>query len=87
MVIKFSKKAKQDFERIKENKILYKKTCELLNLIQEDPFKKPPSYEKLLGYKNAYSRRINKEHRLVYIVYKEEERIAIVRIWSHYEKI
>ncbi|MBN1600010.1 MAG: Txe/YoeB family addiction module toxin [Chitinispirillaceae bacterium] len=39
----------------------------LLKVIEENPFKNPPPYEKLTGDLNgAYSRRINIKHRLVY---------------------
>lgn len=87
MEIVFTKQAEKDFNKIKENKVLFGKVISLLNLIEENPFINPPSYEKLIGFKNVYSRRINKEHRLIYEVYKEESIIKIIRMRSHYEKI
>ncbi|HNR29322.1 MAG TPA: Txe/YoeB family addiction module toxin [Candidatus Hydrogenedentes bacterium] len=38
----------------------------LLNILVENPFQTPPSFEKLVGdLAGAYSRRINIQHRLV----------------------
>ena len=46
----------------------------LLDILREDPFNDYPPFEKLLGtLKGAYSRRINQQHRLVYMIYKEEK--------------
>ena len=58
----------------------------LLDLLKEDPFKRPPPFEKLVGdLSGAYSRRINIQHRLVYQVIKEKRTVKIIRMWSHYE--
>lgn len=60
----------------------------LIDIIRENPFQNPPSYEKLSGIlKNLYSRRINVQHRLVYQVIEDEKLIKIVSLWSHYERI
>ncbi|MEQ8262926.1 Txe/YoeB family addiction module toxin [Pseudohaliea sp.] len=54
--------------------------------VTEDPFRRPPPFEKLVGdLSGAYSRRINIQHRLVYQVPKEERTVKILRLWSHYE--
>ena len=37
------------------------KTVQLLRIIRVNPYQTPPSYEKLQGYKDTYSRRINKQ--------------------------
>jgi Txe/YoeB family toxin of toxin-antitoxin system len=58
----------------------------LIDILKEDPFKNPPSYEKLLGdLSGAYSRRINIQHRLVYQVFEKEHIVRVVRMWTHYE--
>ena len=58
----------------------------LLDLLKENPFKRPPPFEKLVGdLSGAYSRRINIQHRLVYQVIKEKRTVKIIRMWSHYE--
>ena len=57
----------------------------LIALLKEDPFRKPPPYEKLIGdLSGAFSRRINIQHRLVYQILEEEKTIKIIRMWTHY---
>jgi toxin YoeB len=59
---------------------------ELLAILAEDPFRKPPPFEKLVGdLAGAYSRRINIQHRLVYQVMEEERVVKVLRLWSRYE--
>jgi toxin YoeB len=59
---------------------------ELLAILAEDPFRKPPPFEKLVGdLAGAYSRRINIQHRLVYQVMEEERVVRVLRLWSRYE--
>ena len=58
----------------------------LLEILRENPFQNPPSYEKLVGdLAGAYSRRINLQHRLVYQVLEEERTVKVLRMWTHYE--
>ena len=58
----------------------------LLAVLQADPFRNPPPYEKLVGdLAGVYSRRINIQHRLVYEVFKEERTVRVLRMWTHYE--
>lgn len=65
-----------------------KKIKTLLNIIAEEPFIGYPPYEKLLGdLQGLYSRRINRQHRLVYMVYEEEKIIKVVSMWTHYENL
>ena len=62
------------------------KAQELLTLVSEDPYRKPPPFEKLVGdLSGAYSRRINIQHRLVYQVLENEAVVKVLRLWSHYE--
>lgn len=62
------------------------KAQELLAILAEDPFRKPPSFEKLVGdLAGTYSRRINIQHRLVYQVLEESRIVKVLRLWSHYE--
>lgn len=85
MEIVFTKQAVKDFEKIKQNPSLYKKVIALLELLEINPYTNPPSYEKIIGINNAYSRRMNIQHRLVYQVYDSENTIKIIRMWTHYE--
>ncbi len=58
----------------------------LINILREDPFRTPPSYEKLVGdLKGLYSRRINVRHRLVYEILEKEMIVKIISMWTHYE--
>ena len=83
--IVYTKKAVGDIANLKSAK-LDNKAKALIELIKNDPYKTPHSYEKLQGnLKGAYSRRINIKHRLVYEVYEEERIIKIVSLWSHYD--
>ena len=59
MEIVFTKQAIKDFEKIKQNSTLHKKVIALLELLEVNPYTNPPSYEKLIGIENTYSRRIN----------------------------
>jgi Txe/YoeB family toxin of toxin-antitoxin system len=62
------------------------RTQVLLELLEVNPFQNPPPYEKLIGdLKDAYSRRINVQHRLVYEVFRKEKTVRILRMWTHYE--
>ena len=58
----------------------------LLDILEVDPLQNPPPYEKLVGdLKEAYSRRINIQHRLVYEILRKEKTVRILRMWTHYE--
>ena len=62
------------------------KAQSLLGVLEEDPFRTPPPFEKLVGdLSGAYSRRINIQHRLVYQVLDDEHVVKVLRMWSHYE--
>lgn len=84
--ILISKKVNKDVELIKSLPNLKKNVDNLLKLISKNPFQTPPTYEKLVGnYKGMYSRRINRQHRLVYKVEEESKAVIIVSMWNHYE--
>ena len=85
MEIVFTKQAVKDFEKVKTNLVLLKKVKSLLQLIEVNPFSNPPSYEKLVGFENVYSRRINIQYRLVYQVFTDIDVIKIIRMWTHHE--
>ena len=59
---------------------------ELLDVLADDPFRSPPSFEKLVGdLRGAYSRRINIQHRLVYQILTDEHAVKVLRMWTHYD--
>ncbi len=83
--IVFTKQAQKDARRLAAGG-LRPKAERLLALLAEDPFRKPPPFEKLLGdLRGAYSRRINIQHRLVYQVLEEQRTVKVLRMWTHYE--
>ena len=81
----YTKHAQKDAKKLASSG-LKPKAQELLALIAEDPYRKPPPYEKLIGdLAGAYLRRINILHRLVYQVLEEKRVVKVLRLWSHYE--
>ena len=86
--IKILKQAIKDKDKIKQLPVLRKNVEKLLELMKKDPFHVPPPYEMLIGdMKGLYSRRINRQHRLVYRVDEEERIVIVVSMWSHYESL
>ncbi|MEJ2033590.1 MAG: Txe/YoeB family addiction module toxin [Deltaproteobacteria bacterium] len=81
----FTKQAQKDAAKLKAAGL--KPNAEaLLEILREDPFRNPPSFEKLVGdLAGAFSRRINIHHRLVYQIYPDERTVKIIRLWTHYE--
>lgn len=84
MQVIFSRQAKDDFDYwLKTNKPTAKKIVQLIEAIKQNPFDgigKPESLKyQLSGY---WSRRINKEHRLVYEV--SDNHIFIFSAKGHY---
>ncbi|WP_438958266.1 Txe/YoeB family addiction module toxin [Porticoccus sp.] len=81
----YTKQAQKDAKKLASSG-LKPKAQELLYLIAEDPYRKPPPLEKLIGdLVEAYSRRINIQHRLVCQVLEDERVVKVLRLWSHYE--
>ena len=83
--IVYTKKATNDIPKLKAAK-LESKAKALIDLIRNNPYQTPPSYEKLQGdLQGVYSRRINIKHRLVYEVYEDARTVKIISLWTHYE--
>ena len=81
----YTKQAQKDAQKLAASG-LKEKAKELLKLIESNPLKNPPPYEKLIGdLAGAYSRRINIQHRLVYQVIENENLVKVLRLWTHYE--
>ncbi len=81
----FTKQAQKDARKLVEAG-LKPKAEKLIEILREDPFRKPPSYEKLVGdLSGSYSRRINIQHRLIYQVLEKEKIVKVIRMWTHYE--
>lgn len=74
----FTKNAIKDIPKLKASN-LDKTVKKLLDILRHNPYQQPPPYEKLVGnFKDLYSRRINRTHRLVYRILEEEKKIIIV---------
>ena len=90
----FTKQALKDLENLKKSGISNKAKM-LVDVIRENPYQNPPSFEKLVGnLEGILSRRINIQHRLVYQVYAEpvvidgveyEGTVKIIRMWTYYD--
>jgi toxin YoeB len=83
--LEFSKAAAKDVSKLAAAG-LKPKAQELLDVLRHNPWQNPPPYEKLVGeLAGAYSRRINRQHRLVYRVNEDSQVVDILRMWTHYE--
>ena len=83
--LEFSKAAAKDVSKLAAAG-LKPKAQELLDVLRRNPWQNPPPYEKLIGeLAGAYSRRINRQHRLVYRVNEDSNVVDILRMWTHYQ--
>jgi Txe/YoeB family toxin of toxin-antitoxin system len=88
----FTRKGEKDLREVMSSD-LREKAIRLLELLKDDPFSPIPPYEKLKGrMKEYYSRRLNREHRLVYRILPSNGPgyrgvVEIVRMKTHYEGI
>ena len=81
----FTKQAQKDAKKL-ATAGLRSKAEKLLDILRENPYKTPPTFEKLLGdLSGAYSRRINIQHRLVYQILDNEKVVKVIRLWTHYD--
>ena len=70
--IVYTKTAAKDIPKLKAAHLADKAKA-LIDIIRDDPFQKPPPYEKLVGD-------------LGYQVYEEEKTIKLLSLWTHYER-
>ena len=83
--IVFTKQAQKDAKKLSASG-LKAKAEKLIQILRENPYHTPPSYEKLVGdLSGACSRRINIQHRLVYQIVEDEKTVKIIRMWTHYK--
>ncbi len=83
--ILYTKQAAKDAKKLSESN-LKKKAQEILKVLEKDPFREYPPYEKLIGdLTGAFSRRINIQHRIIYQVYQKQQIVKVIRMWTHYE--
>ena len=82
--LKFSKQAVKDSFLLRDKK-LDDKAKQLLEILRNNPYQSPPTFEKLVGLDETYSRRINITHRLVYRIKKDRKLIEIISMFRHYQ--
>ncbi|NQT93041.1 MAG: Txe/YoeB family addiction module toxin [Lentisphaerae bacterium] len=81
----FTNQARRDAKKLARLG-LKPKAERLLKILTKDPYRTPPSYERLVGdLTGACSRRINIQHRLVYQVLDDIKTVKVIRMWTHYE--
>lgn len=93
----YTAQARKDYQKA-QNTPLRTKIEELFALLKTNPFQTPPPFERLTGdLSGALSRRINRQHRLVYEILNNDAGlkdpsgelykgiVKIIRLWTHYE--
>ena len=85
-VIRFSEEALKDLVLLqKKAPTALKKLRALLAEIAEHPRTGTGQVEQLKHYKNeTWSRRITREHRLVYEIHEEHVRVLVISAYGHY---
>jgi len=82
--IVYTKQAQKDAKKLSSSG-LRPKAEQILQILENDPYQNPPSFEKLMGdLAGAYSRRINIQHRIVYQILDEIKTVKVMRMWTHY---
>ena len=81
----YTKQAKKDAKKL--SRFDLKPQAErILSILKEDPYRKSPPFEKLVGdLSEACSRRINIQHRMVYQILDDIKTVKVIRMWTHYE--
>jgi toxin YoeB len=81
----YTKQAKKDAKKISRSG-LKPQAERILEILEEDPYRTPPPYERLVGdLSGACSRRINIQHRIVYQILDDIKTVKVIRMWTHYE--
>ncbi len=81
----YTKQAQKDAKKL-STAGLRPKAEAILEILEKNPYRKHPPFEKLIGdLEGAYSRRINIQHRVVYQIIKKYKTVKIIRLWTHYK--
>ena len=85
--IVFSEDAKKDLKELnKRSPQTASKLSKLLDEVREHPRTGTGQVEQLKGYDGSvYSRRITKEHRLIYKIYDEVVEVLVLSTFGHYK--
>ena len=81
----FSRHAQRDAKKLAKSNL--KQSAQgLIEILKEDPFHYPPSFECLKATCMVSIREESiYQHRLVYEVDNESKNILVLRMWTHYE--
>lgn len=83
--VKMKNSAKNDLKKIKHSN-LRKQFEEVIAVLKRNPYEQSQSFEKLQPKSEGrYSRRINRQHRVVYRIDEENKIVEIYSAWTHYE--
>lgn len=84
--VKIKNSAKDDLKKIKQSN-LKTQFEKVIHTLKEDPYLLTQSFEKLKPthtHEGRYSRRLNRQHRIVYKVKEDEKLVKIYSAWTHY---
>ncbi len=86
-IIRFSEEAQRDVVLLRKNAPLaFKKFLKLVGELEEHPRTGTGQVERLRHFKNeTWSRRINREHRLVYEIHDDQILVLVISSFGHYE--
>ncbi|EFU73941.1 MAG: Txe/YoeB family addiction module toxin [Enterococcus italicus] len=83
--IQIKNSAKVDLRKIKQSN-LRAQFEKVVQTLKENPYLPTQSFEKLKPtHEGRYSRRLNRQHRVVYRVNEDEKIVEIYSAWTHYE--
>ncbi len=86
--VEFTDEALSDIEKLKKsgNTAVIKKIRRLLDELKDHPHTGTGKPERLKhDYSGYWSRRINREHRLIYAIEEQKVIVAVVSMYGHYE--
>lgn len=86
-IIEFTESAQNDVRLLQRHEPqAIKKLAKLLEELREHPRTGTGQVEQLKHYKNeTWSRRINREHRLVYEIHDDQILVLVISSYGHYE--
>ena len=86
-IVRLSSDAQADLIRLRRNlPQAFKKAVQLLSELEEHPRTGTGQVEQLKHFDNGtWSRRINREHRLVYEIHDKEVLVLVISAYGHYK--
>lgn len=83
--LRFERLARKDAQRLKAAG-LKSRADSILTQLERNPYYVPPPFEKLIGdLSGLFSRRINLQHRIVYMIDSTAGQVIVHRMYSHYD--